>query len=176
MRSDYYIHKKNNLYCILYYGQTMLELIFHSQPAGLRWARADESHIAQTLELPGSTRPVGPPPISTTFPSPPTGCTGSQLVTAARFFGQQTAARHRPLPPQRQLRHRRLRPRRAQLREPLQSHGRVRHPRLARHFKFCRGLADGEFSEGGDQCCGRGAKSGSHGSIESLGFRLTFRW
>ena len=68
------------------------ELIFHSQPAGLRWAQADESHTARTLELPGPTRPVGPPPISTTFPSPATRCEGSQLATAARFSGQQTEA------------------------------------------------------------------------------------
>jgi hypothetical protein len=105
----------------------------------------DESCTPQIWELPGAIRPVGPPPISTTFPSPTTRCEGSQLATAARSYGQQTAAdrRHHLLPRQRQLRHRqrRLRPRRAQPRELLQLHGRVQHPRLARPIKFCRGLA-----------------------------------
>ena len=48
------------------------ESIFQSQPAGLPWAQADESHIARTLELPGPTRQVGRPQISTTFLSPAT--------------------------------------------------------------------------------------------------------
>ena len=70
----------------LFFDQAIQGLIFHSQPAGLRWARADESYTARTLELPGPTRPVGPPPISTTFPWPATRCEGSQLATAARFL------------------------------------------------------------------------------------------
>src|SRR5256885_15144074 len=38
-------------------------LIFHSQPAGLQWARVGESRIALTVELPGPTRPGGRPQI-----------------------------------------------------------------------------------------------------------------
>ena len=143
---------------------------------GLRWAGADESCTPQIWESPGPTRPVGPPPISTTFPSPATRCEGSQLATAARSYGPQTAADQRRLQRQLQLRHRRLQCHaELQLRERLQSHGRVRHPHLARHLKFCRGLAHRDFSEGGDQCYRRGAKPRSHGSIESLSFRLTSR-
>src|SRR6516162_8894437 len=76
--------------------------IFLSRPADLRWAGVDESHIARTLELPGLTRPVGPPLISTMFPSLVTRCEGSQLATAARLSGQPAAADRRQLPRLRQ--------------------------------------------------------------------------
>jgi photosystem II stability/assembly factor-like uncharacterized protein len=51
--------------------------------------------LTAARELPGPTRVVGPPPISTTFPSPATHCAGSQLATPARSYEPQTAADRR---------------------------------------------------------------------------------
>ena len=145
------------------------------QTLGLRWAGADESCTPQIWESPGPTRLVGPPPISTTFPSPTTHCEGSQLATAARSCGPQTAAdrRRHQRPPQQLVRVPLLRRPRARLHVLLQLRGRVR--RLRRDLKFCHGLAHRDFSEAGDQVLPARAKPHSHGFIESLGFRLTFR-
>jgi photosystem II stability/assembly factor-like uncharacterized protein len=63
---------------------------------GSLWAGVAESCTPQIWESAGPTRPVGRPQISTTFPSPTTRCEGSQLATAARSSGQQTAVDRGP--------------------------------------------------------------------------------
>jgi len=123
---------------------------------GSLWAGADESCTPQIWESAGLIRPAGPLPISTTFPSPTTRYEESQLATAERSYGPQTAAdrgRHqRPL--QQPVRVPLLRRPRVRLQERLQSHDRVQHPRLARDLKLCPRLAHRDFSQGGDQCSG----------------------